>query len=61
MCQQFAQPRRVIDVALAARHILHVRGGLRLVSDGQVTTEVPTFQTTTADLLRLSKWLAENG
>ena len=26
MCQQFAQPRRVIDVALAARHILHVRG-----------------------------------
>jgi len=33
---------------------------LRLVSDGQVTTEVRTFQTTTADLLRLSKWLAEN-
>src|SRR5215470_6545648 len=33
---------------------------LRLVSDGQATTEVRTFQTTTADLLRLSKWLAEN-
>ena len=33
---------------------------LRLVSDGQVTTAVRTFQTTTADLLRLSKWLAEN-
>jgi hypothetical protein len=27
---------------------------LRLVSDGKVTTEVRTFQTTTADLLRLS-------
>ena len=26
---------------------------LRLVSDGQVTTEVRTFQTTTADLLRM--------
>ena len=33
---------------------------LRLVSDGKVTTEVRTFQTTTADLLRLSVWLAEN-
>jgi len=33
---------------------------LRLVFDGQVTTEVRTFRTTTADLLRLSKWLAEN-
>ena len=33
---------------------------LRLVSDGQVTTEVRTFQTTTADLLRLSEWLAAN-
>jgi hypothetical protein len=28
---------------------------LRLVSDGKVTTEVRTFQTTTADLLRLSE------
>jgi len=34
---------------------------LRLVSDGKVTTEVRTFQTTTADLLRLSEWLATNG
>jgi transposase len=34
---------------------------LRLVSDGQVTTEVRSFQTTTADLLRLSEWLAVNG
>jgi transposase len=33
---------------------------LRLVCEGKVTTEVRTFQTTTADLLRLSKWLAEN-
>ena len=33
---------------------------LRLVSDGKVTTEVRTFQTTTADLLRLSEWLATN-
>jgi len=34
---------------------------LRLVCDDQVTTEVRTFQTTTADLLRLSEWLAANG
>jgi transposase len=33
---------------------------LRLVSDGKVTTEVRTFQTTTTDLLRLSEWLATN-
>jgi hypothetical protein len=33
---------------------------LRLVIDGKVTTEVRTFQTTTADLLRLSEWLAAN-
>jgi hypothetical protein len=33
---------------------------LRLVADGEVTTEVRTFQTTTADLLRLSEWLAAN-
>jgi transposase len=33
---------------------------LRLVSDGKVTTEVRTFQATTADLLRLSAWLAAN-
>ena len=34
---------------------------LRLASDGKVTTEVRTFQTTMADLLRLSEWLAVNG
>jgi transposase len=33
---------------------------LRPASDGKVTTEVRTFQTTTADLLRLSEWLAVN-
>ena len=33
---------------------------LRLVSDGKVTTQIRTFQTTTAELLRLSAWLAEN-
>src|ERR1700724_1571364 len=33
---------------------------LRLASDGKVTTEVRTFQTTTVDLLRLSEWLAAN-
>jgi transposase len=33
---------------------------LRLVSDGKVTTQVRTFQTTTAELLRLSEWLTEN-
>ena len=33
---------------------------LRLVSNGKVTTEVRTFQTTTAALLRLSGWLAAN-
>src|SRR6516162_699782 len=34
---------------------------LRFVCDDQVTTEVRTFQTTTAELLRLSEWLAANG
>jgi transposase len=33
---------------------------VRIVSDGKVTTEVRTFKTTTADLLGLSEWLAEN-
>ena len=33
---------------------------LRLVSNGKVTTEVRTFQTTTADLLRLAEWLSAN-
>ena len=34
---------------------------VRLVCDGKVTTEVRTFGTTTAELLRLSAWLAESG
>jgi transposase len=42
-------------------HKEKVVGCLRLVSDGKVTREVRTFQTTTADLLRLSEWLAVNG
>jgi Transposase len=33
---------------------------LRLISYGKVTTEVRTFQTTTAELLRLWEWLAAN-
>lgn len=33
---------------------------LRLVSNGKVTTEIRTFQTITADLLKLSEWLAAN-
>jgi transposase len=33
---------------------------LRLVTDGKVTTEVRTFGTTTAELLKLSAWLASN-
>jgi transposase len=33
---------------------------LRLAANGEVTTEVRTFQTTTATLLRLSEWLAAN-
>src|SRR6202048_4761759 len=33
---------------------------LRIVSNGKVSTGVRTFQTTTAELLRLSEWLAEN-
>jgi transposase len=33
---------------------------LRLVSDGKITTEVRTFGTTTAELFRLSEWLASN-
>jgi len=34
---------------------------LRLLSDGKVATELRTFQTTTAELLGLSEWLAVNG
>jgi transposase len=33
---------------------------LRLVIDGKMTKEVRTFSTTTADLIALSAWLAEN-
>ena len=33
---------------------------VRLAGDGKVTTEVCKFGTTTAELLRLSAWLAEN-
>jgi transposase len=34
---------------------------LRVVSGGEVVTEVRTFETTTASLIALSEWLAENG
>jgi len=34
---------------------------LRLVSDGKVAIEVRTFETTTASLIALSEWLAQNG
>src|ERR1700680_4977469 len=34
---------------------------LRLVSGGKVDMEVRTFETTTASLIALSEWLAENG
>ena len=34
---------------------------LRLVSGGEVLREVRTFETTTASLMVLSEWLAENG
>ena len=34
---------------------------LRLVSGGKVDTDVRTFETTTAGLIALSEWLAENG
>jgi transposase len=33
---------------------------LRLVVDGKVVKEVPTFETTTASLMALSDWLADN-
>ena len=50
-----------VSAMLRSRRSQGDGGGVpALVSDGQVTTEVRTFQTTTADLLRLSKWLAEN-
>jgi transposase len=34
---------------------------LRVVSGGEVVREVRTFETTTASLMALSEWLAENG
>jgi len=34
---------------------------LRIVSGGEVVREVRTFETTTASLMALSEWLAENG
>jgi transposase len=34
---------------------------LRIVSGGEVVREVRTFETTTASLMALSQWLAENG
>ena len=34
---------------------------VRIVSGGEVVSEVRTFQTTTASLIALSRWLAENG
>jgi len=34
---------------------------LRVVSSGEVVSEVRTFETTTASLIALSEWLAENG
>ena len=33
----------------------------RIASDGEVVSEVRTFQTTTVSLIALSEWLAENG
>ena len=33
----------------------------RIVSDGEVVSEVRTFQTTTVSLIALSEWLVENG
>ena len=49
------------DVVVFDVHKDTVVACLRPVSDGKVTTEVRTFQTTTAELLRLSEWLAVNG
>ena len=34
---------------------------LRVVSGGKVDTDVRTFETTTACLIALAEWLAENG
>jgi len=42
-------------------HKQTVVAGVRLASEGKVTTEVKTFAATTAGLLALADWLAENG
>src|SRR5262245_66654082 len=42
-------------------HKLTVVACVRLASEGKVVTEVKTFATTTAGLLALADWLAENG
>jgi transposase len=43
-------------------HKASVVAGIRLaVANGQAATEVRTFSTTTAGLLALAAWLAENG
>ena len=42
-------------------HKATVVAGVRLVAGGQVVREVRTFGTTTAGLLELAEWLAENG
>ena len=42
-------------------HKQTVVAGVRLASEGKVVTEVKTFAATTAGLLALADWLAENG
>ena len=42
-------------------HKATVVAAVRLVAGGEVTREVRTFATTTAGLLELAAWLAENG
>jgi transposase len=41
-------------------HKATVAACVRLVVDGNVVKEVPTFETTTASLTTLCDWLAEN-
>jgi hypothetical protein len=60
------QVQEKVDGSIASTLLRYRRsqrdgGGLSpLISDSKVTTEVRTLQTTTADLLRLSEWLAAN-
>src|SRR5690349_13684062 len=42
-------------------HKATVVAAVRLVAGGKVAREVRTFATTTAGLLELAEWLAENG